>query len=216
MPLPPSMMAVEEPTEVMYQAEPDPLTVGDLSGGRAGGPNRRLLLGAGALILVVIAGLAFGTGLAGNADPTLAPTPGPTETPPLTFGPTATPEPVTPEPTFGPTATPGTALSYKIGPINVVRDAMSTTSRYTLPTTTGIPPDATITWELDAPCGEIAFVDFSALVGWSYDNNTKTCPPGPEGPFPGTVTVTITTPRSSISLSAGSETGTYGEETDFQ
>jgi hypothetical protein len=217
MPLPPPMMPNfdnfpkpdgEEPTEVMYQAEPDPLTV-DTSRWR----RHPLLVGGGAIALVAVIGLGIGLAMGGNggpAEPTFAPTPGPTETPPLTFGPTATPEPATPEPTFGPTATPAPA-GYFIGPLQVKRDPGSTTTLYTL-TAMGLPSDAVITWKLVAPCGSLAPANFSAYASWQQ-SATKACSPGPQGPFPGEVTVTVTTPRGSISFSASSETGTVGEET---
>jgi hypothetical protein len=206
---------IEEPTEVMYQADPDPLTVGDLSGG-GGWRSHPLLVGAGAIALVAVIGMGIGLAMGGNdgpSTPTFAPTPAPTDSPYPTqpaptateAAPTATPYPTQPAPTDTPSA------QYFIGPLQVKRDPGSTTTLYTL-TAMGLPSDASITWSLSAPCGSLAPAQFSAFAIWQQ-SPTKACPPGAAGPFAGEVTVTITTPRGSISFSASSETGTVGEAT---
>jgi hypothetical protein len=183
-----------------------------------------VLAGATALGLVVLLGVGIGLGLGGNNgqvppthDPYLTmpgPTPTPSDTPyPTIPGPTPTPSdtpyPTMPGPTPTPSATP--AVQYFIGPLQVKRDAGSTTTLYTL-TAMGMPTDATVTWSISAPCGSLAPAQFSAYASWQK-SATKECPPGHGGPFPGEVTVTITTPRGSISFSAGSETATVGEQT---
>lgn len=103
---------------------------------------------------------------------------------------------------------------YEMGPVKVLRDTNSTVSRYTLDVF--LVPPGDYKWSLDAPCGGIGATQLSALVGWSYDNNTKTCPPGPQGPFPGTVKLTYTAPDGKVyTWSAGSDTGSYGEKVKF-
>ena len=96
------------------------------------------------------------------------------------------------------------------GPLKVTRGQGSSISLYQLPAT-GPLPGSSVKWTIDAPCGELAPLTASAQVSWSFDNNTKTCPPA-GGPYPGTVKVTFTaSDGKTYTWSAGSETGSYGE-----
>lgn len=99
-----------------------------------------------------------------------------------------------------------------MGPLKVTRDPNSTTSRFSIEMFEVPPGD--FKWTLDAPCGVIGSTQLGALVGWSYDANTKTCPPGPQGPFPGKVIFTFTSAKDGkvYTWTAGSETGSYGEK----
>ena len=108
------------------------------------------------------------------------------------------------------TAAPVSFGGGTYGPLRVTRGQGSSISLYQL-AATGPLPGSSVKWTIDAPCGELAPLTASAQVSWSFDNNTKTCPPA-GGPYPGTVKVTFTaSDGKTYTWSAGSETGSYGE-----
>lgn len=156
------------------------------------------ILGA-LLVLGIGIGVALGGGGGGS-------TPTPTSAVSHQPGPPAPgPGPAPISPTMHTSVSP-----YDVGPLVVERDANSTISTYRLQFRL-VPGDAKVTWRFDGTCGVFAETPFTATVAWSYDNNTKTCAPGPQGPFAGTVTATYSDAAGrSHTWSAGSESGTFG------